>query len=133
MREYILADSGFQPTSWCITPFDMKGIEGGMSLEMLNYNKRISKVRVKVECALGYLKKRFPLIRKSHSYGESALNKIFYACCVLQNFILSSGEPLEYGALGVEDFETFFETDEENAINLECRNTLIDHFWENKF
>lgn len=89
-----------------------------MSSEMLNYNKRISNARVKVECALGYCKKRFPLVRRAHSYQENALNKIWYVCCILQNFILSSGEALEYGTLQAEDFEQDFDTNEENMINL---------------
>jgi hypothetical protein len=36
---------------------------------------------------------------------------------------------LEYGVLQDYDFETEFDTDEENMMNLASRNALIEHFW----
>ena len=27
------------------------------------------------------------------------MNKIFYVCCILHNFIVNSGEPLPYGSI----------------------------------
>lgn len=58
-REFILADSGYVNCSYLVTPIDLKGRPGGLTKAESYYNYRISRVRVKVEIAIGALKNRF--------------------------------------------------------------------------
>lgn len=58
-REFLLADSGYTNCSYMVTPIDLKGKAGGLSYEESYYNFRISRVRCKVEIAIGALKNRF--------------------------------------------------------------------------
>lgn len=58
-REFLLADSGYTNCSYMVTPIDLKGRPGGLSYEESYYNFRVSRVRCKVEIAIGALKNRF--------------------------------------------------------------------------
>ena len=131
LREFVLGDSGFCPTSYMITPFDLRGrqeIESGMA----NYNRRVSKVRV--EQTFGQLKKRFPILARRTDYGEQAMNKIINACCVLQNFVILCGESPQFCVLPPAELEDLQEVDaaEEANINLRNRQALVKHFEKNK-
>ena len=58
-RAFILPDSGYVNCSYLVTPIGLKGCPGGLTKAESYYNYRISRVRVKVEIAIGALKKRF--------------------------------------------------------------------------
>lgn len=53
LREYILADSGFAPNNYTVTPFDHRGARANLTAQQVEYNRRISRVRVLVECSIG--------------------------------------------------------------------------------
>ncbi len=68
LREYILADAGFNSSDYVVTPFTFHGIEYSLTEHQINYNRRISRCRVQVENGLGFLKNRFPILKKRNNY-----------------------------------------------------------------
>lgn len=62
--EVILADSGFRQTEYVMTPYDMTGIVYALDERQVNYNRRLSRARVRVENAIGYLKNRFTILKR---------------------------------------------------------------------
>lgn len=54
--EWIMADSGFVNSNYSITPIDLVGRPYGLSKAELRFNYCISRMRVKVEIAIGSLK-----------------------------------------------------------------------------
>ena len=58
-REFLLADSGYNQCSFLVTPIDLVGRPYGLTPEESYYNYRVSRVRCRVEIAIGALKNRF--------------------------------------------------------------------------
>ena len=54
-----MADLGFINSNYSITPFDLVGRPYGLTKAELRYNYCISRMRVKIEMAIGALKMRF--------------------------------------------------------------------------
>ena len=101
-REFILGDSGYSVSSYLVTPIDLVGRPHGLSSEESYYNYRISRIRCKVEIAIGALKNRFQILRKRSHYGVERVNKMFYVCCILHNLIINFGDALPYGYLDMD-------------------------------
>lgn len=94
-----MADSGFVNNNFSVTPLDLIGRPFGLTKVESQFNYCFSRMRVKIEIAIGVLKQRFQILKKKTSYDLGKVNKIFMVCCVLHNFLLNNGEPLPYGSM----------------------------------
>lgn len=95
-HEIILADAGFAVNEYTLTPFDLSDVTYALDPKQVNYNRRLSRCRVRVENAIGLLKNRFTMLKRKNHYGVEKMGDIFLACCVLHNFILMNGDPSEF-------------------------------------
>ncbi len=100
MQGYLVGDSGFKLTSWCITPYDRRGgVVVSQSERRFNY--RHSKTRVVIEHAFGQLKGRFRCLLKRLDCQPMHWVPIFMSCCILHNLCSMQREPfLNEWALG---------------------------------
>ena len=83
MKEIVLADSGFTNNRALISPFDMQNVTYALSEKQINYNLRLSRVRVRVENSIGYLKNRFTILKRKNHYNPVKMSKVFLVCCIL--------------------------------------------------
>ena len=99
LHEIILADAGFALNDYTITPYDLSEVSYGLDEKQVNFNRRVSRCRVRVENAIGYLKNRFSILKKKNHYSVEKMGDIIMGCCVLHNMILIGGDPLEFEQL----------------------------------
>jgi hypothetical protein len=111
----------------------MRDVTYALDDKQINFNRRLSRCRVRVENAIGYLKNRFTILKRKNHYGVAKMSDIFQCACVLHNLILLNGEPLDYGELptDVEPRAPFVDVSMANA-NLFYKNLLMEHFWRYK-
>ncbi|KAJ4814914.1 nuclease [Rhynchospora pubera] len=93
---YYLADAGYALSPSFLTPYratryhlkEYSSRPPENSKEL--YNLRHSSLRNVVERCIGVVKKRFPIIASGTepSYDEDTVSDIFFACCMLHNFLM---------------------------------------------
>ncbi|KAJ3698464.1 hypothetical protein LUZ61_002169 [Rhynchospora tenuis] len=93
---YYLADAGYALSPSFLTPY--RGVRYHLKEYSNNppedlkelYNHRHSSLRNVVERTIGVVKKRFPIIASGNepSYDVETVSDIFFACCVLHNFLM---------------------------------------------
>ena len=86
--QFLLADSGFCNDGHLICPFNLQGVTFTLGDKQVNYNRRISRCRVKIENAIGYLKNRWTILKRKNHYSPAFMCDVLLACCVLHNFLL---------------------------------------------
>lgn len=62
-NEYLLGDSAYKLTTTVITPFRINSRGAGNSVAGKNFNKRLSRYRVRVKNTIGHLKERFESLK----------------------------------------------------------------------
>ena len=79
----VLADSGYKICRLMMTPFPTCNGRIVLTPEQVNYNYYHSRSRIVVECAFGWLKRRFPILKNPCSEGRlrvrSAIREQFCA------------------------------------------------------
>ena len=105
----------------------MQGVNFSLSEAQVNYNRRVSRLRVKVENSIGYLKNRFSILKRRNHYTPEKMSRILMACCVLHNFLRVNGEELEYGDLEQEggDEREPISMEDSTTMNAAMRNVLV--------
>lgn len=92
--DQIMADKGYQDghSQYIISP--IKGSYYTLSPEDLQYNEKLSKIRIIVENFFGRLKCRYKIIGSKFRGAHTHYELIFKTCCALVNFEILSGHPL---------------------------------------
>jgi hypothetical protein len=132
-NQYLLADSGYTPSS-TIIPCFKKLPNQGLLQDRKRFNSKVAHVRINVEHCIGILKARFQSLkglRLRISKKRHLQRCILWirACCVLHNFLLS--DPIDEDWL--EDGDVSAETEEEvgqqvggNELGVDKRQRLMD-------
>jgi hypothetical protein len=92
-NQYLLADSGYTPSSTIIPCFKKLPYQG-LSRDRKRFNSRVAHVRIHVEHCIGILKARFQSLKglRLRINNKRHLQRCIFwirACCVLHNFLLS--------------------------------------------
>jgi hypothetical protein len=122
---HFLADSGYSPREYMITPFPHDEATHGI---VSNFNYLHSKTRIVVECTFGSLKGRFPILKselQSKDFGMDGI--IITACVVLHNYcirhedrsieLIHEADPISFAADSIEvrDIEEEVDADDEGT------------------
>ena len=109
-NQYLLADSAFGSSRHCIPAF--KRVRRGPKLgkDKEEFNKLLSKARVRVEHCIGLLKNRFQSLRNIRTviYGKEDMHRIIdrvRVCVVLHNMLIGSTFPDEWVEPNEEDLD----------------------------
>ena len=86
----ILGDSAFPFKPWLMKPFTNAVLTPVQS----NFNYRLSRARMVVECAYGQLKGRWRILLRKCESTPVELRSACWACIVLHNICISRGESL---------------------------------------
>ncbi|KAE8739896.1 hypothetical protein FOCC_FOCC014595 [Frankliniella occidentalis] len=147
--EHLVGDGAYTQCEFVMVPFRNNG---HLNASQLNYNRKLSQSRVRVENAFARAKGKWRRLKFLHARKQEVVVDHITASFVLHNFVLLHGEPMiddeELGrpvrvneVLGNEDFEGE-EDDEEfdednpelaqlfeasNALGLEKRLLFMDH------
>ena len=90
---YLIGDQGYRLQGNLLMPYPRSGV---LTEQQIYYNECLSKTRVKVECVIGMLKKKFPCLGIAQHYQPSVVCQIIKACCFLWNFGLVTGDNKGY-------------------------------------
>lgn len=127
-NEFLLADSAYSLTKWCITPY--KTPRGGvMSRDHRRFNRQLSQLRIKVEHTIGQLKARFSFLRCIPNKGnltEGQLREIYKwvgSAIVLHN-LLYMEDPWDMDKIEMEA--------EENQLGRGGENYEVENEGENE-
>jgi hypothetical protein len=116
--EYILADSAFRPSWYCVPAFTNPTTGGFMDAEESLFNTHMSKARVISEHTIGLLKGRFPWlrsIRKSITEDPEQFRSILHlidATIILHNMLILQGDASD----DWEDSSVFTDIAETNGL-----------------
>ena len=77
----ILGDPAYPMLPWLIKPYS----GSGLTAKQQNFNARLSRARVVVECAFGRLKGRWRCLLKRNDIRIESLTTLVMACCILHN------------------------------------------------
>lgn len=86
----VLGDSAFPLKPWLMKPF----ISAVLTLMQSNFNYRLSRARMVVECAYGQLKGRWRILLRKCESTPVELRSACLACIVLHNICIARGESL---------------------------------------
>lgn len=88
---FLLGDKGYigYGHRWIVTPFKDNQI---VDPDQTDFNRRVSKTRVKVECAFGILKARFRKLKMVEARDMDIIVRMVLACCVLHNLCITNGD-----------------------------------------
>ncbi|KAJ8018434.1 Protein ANTAGONIST OF LIKE HETEROCHROMATIN PROTEIN 1 [Holothuria leucospilota] len=79
-----------------LLPWLMKGFSdaGQLTREQQEFNYRLSRARMVVECAFGRLKARWRCLLKRNDSDISKIPTLVFACCILHNICEEMGDPI---------------------------------------
>ncbi|CAE6513099.1 unnamed protein product, partial [Rhizoctonia solani] len=109
--EFVLADGGYQPSPFVLTPFSRNERQGADRGRKIDFNQRISRARVLVERTFGQLKSRFPSLVMMGDIGNQAtLYSAIDAMIVLHNVCYDlhdtvNGEPDAFVEAGGDGYD----------------------------
>lgn len=92
-RQYLLADSAYELTEKCVTPYKRPAL-GSLTPNQKGFNKQLSGLRIKVEHTIGTLKARFASLRCLPHWNITSKEEFNWclawvgACIVLHNMYL---------------------------------------------
>ena len=92
---HILGDSAYKLMEHLLVPFKNNG---RLNIQQKRFNKELSRARIVIENAFGWLKNRFRRLKFVHAHTEK-VPLIVTACCVLHNFSLRFTQYEEYYVL----------------------------------
>lgn len=84
-KYHILGDSAFPIREWLMVPYRDYG---SLEESQINFNKRFSATRVKIEKAFGLLKGRFRQLIRIDMNKIDRISKFMISCCVLHNLCI---------------------------------------------
>ena len=128
-HRYLLGDSGYYVQSNMMTPYVQPDTE-----EKEYFNTCLSKTRCKVECVIGMLKKKFPVMATPIHYQPPEVCHIVKACGFLWNFGLLIGDNAGYDPeqFVVEDGDQLKNDLKGTRAGVFRRNTLCRYLWAHK-
>ncbi|CAM5085668.1 unnamed protein product, partial [Eretmochelys imbricata] len=83
----ILGDSAYPLFPWLMKPYT-----GSLDSSKEQFNYRLSKCRMVVECAFGHLKVHWCCLLTRFDLSATNIPNVITACCVLHNICESKGE-----------------------------------------
>ena len=128
---YLIGDQGYQLQTNLLTPYPRSD---PLTQEQIYYNDCLSKTRVKVECVIGMLKRKFPCLTVASHYQPEVVCDIIKACCFLWNYGLLTGDnkgydPDEYVVKDVDELKASLG----NTTSGEVRREIVKQYlWDNK-
>ncbi|XP_034233348.1 protein ALP1-like [Thrips palmi] len=87
--EHLVGDGGYTLTYYMMIPFLNNG---HLTEQQLNFNKRLSQCRVRVENAFARGKEKWRRLKFLHARNQNIVVDHITACFVLHNFIILNGE-----------------------------------------
>ena len=91
---HLLADSAYTLQNHVITPYKNNG---HLTDAQTNFNTKLSKTRIYVECSIGLLKMRWRrILDYCHINNTEMIPFYILACCILHNICLRRDEDFEY-------------------------------------
>ena len=128
---YLLGDQGYCLQANLLTPYPRSG---PLTEEQIYYNECLSKTRVKVECVIGMMKKKFACLTMPSFYQPSLVCDVIKACCFLWNFGLITADNKGYGpdTYVVKDQEELSEKLTPTASGEVRREIVKQYLWDNK-
>lgn len=88
---YLVGDSEYPLSPWLMKPYP----EETRDHDEIRFNKQLSSVRVKVECAFGLIKSRWRVLQKRFDSSVEFAVKNAIACAVLHNLCIQCGDEWE--------------------------------------
>ena len=128
---YLIGDQGYQLQSNLLTPYPRSQ---ELTRQQVHYNDCLSKTRVKVECVIGMLKKKFPVLRVTSHYQPDSVCDVIKACCFLWNYGLLTGDnkgydPDTYVVSGKDELDASLRP----TVSGEARREIVKQYpWDNK-
>ncbi|KAK3929165.1 Protein ANTAGONIST OF LIKE HETEROCHROMATIN PROTEIN 1 [Frankliniella fusca] len=89
--EHLVGDGAYTLTNFMMIPFPNNG---HLTEEQLNYNRRLSQCRVRVENSFGHAKGRWRRLKFLHARNRDIVVDHITASFVLHNFLVREGEPM---------------------------------------
>ncbi|KAK5648171.1 hypothetical protein RI129_003063 [Pyrocoelia pectoralis] len=106
---HLIGDSAYPIREWLLTPFKDYG---NVTEQQKNYNKKLSRARVKIENSFVLLKGRFRQLQRVDFHKVLKSSQFILACCVLHNVCIEFNDNCE--EIAIED---------NNATNI---NNVVD-------
>ena len=115
-QEYLLADSGFNPSTQIIPAFKRPS-NSNLADDKAQFNFKLSSIRVKVEHCIGILKGWFQSLKGLRTVikEEKDVKRLVYwirACCVLHNLVLQDPVEPEWIKVDADKEEIMLESSE---------------------
>ncbi|CAM4612617.1 unnamed protein product [Lepidochelys olivacea] len=108
----ILGDSAYPLMPWLMKPYT-----GQLDSSKERFNNRLSKCRMTVECAFGYLKARWCCLYGKLDLANDNIPVLIAACCTRHNICEGKGESFTQGRTAeAQCLEAEFEQPEIRAI-----------------
>ena len=128
-HRYLLGDSGYQLQTNLMIPYIQPDTD-----EKEYFNTSLSKTRCKVECVIGMLKKKFPVLATPIHYQPKEVCHIVKACAFLWNFGLLTGDNAGYDPdkFVVEDGDQLKNELSATTGGTVHRNALCRYLWAHK-
>ena len=132
----IIADAAYPLRSWLLKPY-RENI--GTPEENKNFNYRLSRARIIIECAFGKLKGRWRALLKRNDSHVSLMPTIVMACVILHNICEHRGEEFDIPEVDENPINpaelqepAAGRRDDNVQIGNRIRNALTDHFNVNR-
>lgn len=123
----LLGDSGYPCLPHLMVPFRVPN-----SVPQRSFNVSLKKTRVKVECTIGVLKRRFPCLQYGLRQKKETCLSIIVACAVLHNMAIQFKDPAFEDK---ENIEYVGEAEDEHASILDTsqgclmRNSIVHNYF----
>ncbi|CAL1672684.1 unnamed protein product [Lasius platythorax] len=128
---FLLGDKGYNGVAkkWIVSPFKDND---NLTIEQVEFNRKVSATRVVVEKAFSILKGRFRQLQKLPLRDTHFMTRIIIACCVLHNICLNNDDNdkdfyIEEDIVEQNELRNCYEQRDENvyAENLDRRTLLF--------
>ena len=128
---YLIGYQGYHLQQNLLTPYPRNA---DLTEPQIYYNDCLPKTRIKVECVISMMKKKFACLTVASHYQPDEVCDIIKACCFLWNYSLLTGDNKEY------DPDSYVINEQDHLIRIlkptisgETRHEIVkEYLWDNK-